>query len=163
MPALTPLPGEFPALNFLISDLCVYVSHSVVSNFLQPHGLQPRQSPLSMEFSRQKYWSGLPFPSPGNLSGPGIKPRCSALQADSLPSEQPGKKGSPHMFNMHLNFVTFYPGFFCVLYWCGFSSYLVSQMPEMEISLQVLLCIQWLSCVQLFATRWTVACQAPLQ
>ena len=44
-----------------------------------------------MEFSRQEYWSGLPFPSPGDLPDPGIKPRCSALQADSLPSEPPGK------------------------------------------------------------------------
>ena len=43
-----------------------------------------------MEFSRQDYWSGLPFPSPGDLSDPGIKPR-SVLQADSLPSEPPGK------------------------------------------------------------------------
>ena len=40
-----------------------------------------------MEFSRQEYWSGLPFPSPGDLPNPGIKPSSSALQADSLPSE----------------------------------------------------------------------------
>ena len=50
-----------------------------------------RQAPLSMEFSRQEYWSGLPFPSPGDLPDPGIKPGCPALQADSLPSEPPGK------------------------------------------------------------------------
>ena len=46
-----------------------------------------RQAPLSMGFSRQEYWSGLPFPSPGNLPDPGIKPRSPALQADSLPTE----------------------------------------------------------------------------
>ena len=40
-----------------------------------------------MEFSRQEYWSGLPFPSPGDLPDPGIKPRSPALQVDSLPSE----------------------------------------------------------------------------
>ena len=45
------------------------------------------QVPLSMEFSRQEYWSGLPFPSPGDLPNPGIKPRSSAFQADALPSE----------------------------------------------------------------------------
>ena len=45
------------------------------------------QPPLSMEFSRQEYWSGLPFPSPGGLPNPGIKPDLPALQADSLPSE----------------------------------------------------------------------------
>ena len=44
-----------------------------------------------MEFSRQEYWGGLPFPSPGELSDPGIKPRSPTLQADSLPSEPPGK------------------------------------------------------------------------
>ena len=42
-----------------------------------------------MEFSRQEYWSGLPFPSPGELPDPGIKPRSPALQADALPSELP--------------------------------------------------------------------------
>ena len=46
-----------------------------------------------MGFSRQEYWSGLPFPSPGDLPDPGIKPRSSALQADALPSEPPGKTG----------------------------------------------------------------------
>ena len=42
------------------------------------------QDPLSMEFSRQEYWSGLPFPSPGDLHNPGIEPGSPALQADSL-------------------------------------------------------------------------------
>ena len=43
------------------------------------------QAPLSMGFSRQEYWSGLPFPSPGDLPDPGIKPAFPALQVDSLP------------------------------------------------------------------------------
>ena len=43
-----------------------------------------------MEFSRQEYWSGLPFPSPGDLPNPGIEPRSPTLQADALPSEPPG-------------------------------------------------------------------------
>ena len=49
------------------------------------------QAPLSMEFSRHEYWSGLPFPSPGDLLISGIKPRSPALQADSFPSEPLGK------------------------------------------------------------------------
>ena len=49
------------------------------------------QASLSMEFSRQEYWSGLPFPSPGDLLDPGIEPGFPALQADSLPSEAQGK------------------------------------------------------------------------
>ena len=49
------------------------------------------QAPLSVEFSRQEYWSGLPFSSPGDLSNPGIEPGSPALQADALPSELLGK------------------------------------------------------------------------
>jgi len=44
-----------------------------------------------MGFSRQEYWSGLPFPSPGDLPDPGIEPRSPALLADALTSEPPGK------------------------------------------------------------------------
>ena len=48
------------------------------------------QAPPSMGFSRQECWTGLPFPSPGDLPGPGIKPGFPALQADALLSEPPG-------------------------------------------------------------------------
>ena len=49
------------------------------------------QAPLSMGFSRQEYWSGLPFPPPGDLPDPGIEPGSPALEADALTSEPPGK------------------------------------------------------------------------
>ena len=49
------------------------------------------QAPLSMGFSRQEYWNGLPFPSPEELSDPGIKPGSSSLQAGSLLSELQGR------------------------------------------------------------------------
>ena len=55
-----------------------------------------RQAPLSMGFSRQEYWSGLPFPSPGNLPNPGVEPGSPALQADALPSEPPGRNSESH-------------------------------------------------------------------
>ena len=45
----------------------------------------------SYDFSRHEYWSGLPFPSPGDLSDPGVEPRSPTLQADALTSEPPGK------------------------------------------------------------------------
>ena len=48
------------------------------------------QPPPSMEFSRQEYWSGLPFPSPGDLPDLGIEPGSPTLWADALPSEPPG-------------------------------------------------------------------------
>ena len=50
------------------------------------------QTPPSMGFSRQEYWSGLPFPPPGDLPNPGIEPRSLALQVDALLSDPPGKQ-----------------------------------------------------------------------
>ena len=52
---------------------------------------EARQAPLSVGFSRQEYWSGLPFPSPGDISLTGMGPRSPALQANSLPTELRGK------------------------------------------------------------------------
>ena len=57
------------------------------------------QAPLSMEFSRQEYWSGLPFLSAGDLPDPGIKPERPVLQADSLSSEPPEKPVHPLLSN----------------------------------------------------------------
>ena len=68
----------------------VSVSSSVVFDSATPWTVTC-QAPLSTAFSRQEYWSGLPFPSPGDLPDPGIEPGSVALQADSLPSEPPGK------------------------------------------------------------------------
>ena len=68
----------------------VCVSHSIMSNSATPWTVAC-QAPLSMKFSRQEYWSGLPFPSTGDLPDPGIKPGSPALQADALPSELLGK------------------------------------------------------------------------
>ena len=70
------------------------------------------QAPPSMGFSRQEYWSGLPFPSPGDLSDPGIKPRSPALQADALNSETPGKpkKGSNKEYFWFWQIITLAPG-----------------------------------------------------
>ena len=61
------------------------------------------QAPLSMEFSRQEYWSGLPFPSPGDLLDPGIEPGSPALQADALPSEPPGNP----VFLIYWSYISF--------------------------------------------------------
>ena len=55
------------------------------------------QAPPSMGFSRQEYWSGLPFPSPGDLPNPGIKPGSPAFQADAFTSEPPGKPSTHKM------------------------------------------------------------------
>ena len=66
------------------------VSHSLVPDSATPW-TAAHQVLLSRAFSRQGYWSGLLFPSPGDLPNPGIKPGSPALQADSLPTEPPGK------------------------------------------------------------------------
>ena len=58
------------------------VSRSVMSDSLQPQWTIAHQAPLSMDFSRQEYWSGLPFFSPRDLPDPGIEPRFPALQVD---------------------------------------------------------------------------------
>ena len=58
------------------------------------------QAPPSLGFSRQEYWSGLPFPSPGDLPNPGIEPGSPILQADSLPSEPPGKMLKKYLVNI---------------------------------------------------------------
>ena len=108
------------------------------------------QAPLSMEFSRQEYWSGQPSPSPGDLPNPGIEPGSPALQADPLRSEPPGKPQLVHNipllpFLMSLGSVFFIPGidiyvFFFSLLWleiyflllalgliCSSSSYFLRQ------------------------------------
>ena len=74
---------------YMYRYVCVCVSHSVVSNSVTPWTVA-HQASLSKRFSRQEYWSGLPFPSPGDLPDPGIEPTFPALQVNSLLSE-------PHM------------------------------------------------------------------
>ena len=71
--------------------LYTLLSHfSRVQLFVTPW-MVAHQAPLLMGFSRQEYWSGLPFPTPGDLPNPVIKPGSPALHADSLPSEPLGK------------------------------------------------------------------------
>ena len=65
-------------------------SCSVVSDSLPTPWTVAHQAPLSMGFLRQEYWSGLPFPSSGDLPNPGIEPISPALQADSLPLSHHG-------------------------------------------------------------------------
>ena len=91
------------------------------------------QAPLSTGFSRQEYWRGLPFPSPGDLPNPGIEPGSPALQADSLPTEL---QGGPifHESQIHKLPCTLHSVCMCVY---------------------VFVCM--LSCVWLFATPWTLA------
>ena len=96
------LPTKVRTVKAMVSPVVVYrcerwtrkkaeksesESCSIVSDSLQPHGLYiAHQAPLSMRFSRQG-WSGLPFPSPGDLPNPGIESGSPALQADSLLTE----------------------------------------------------------------------------
>ena len=77
----------YPAVSVGESESC-----SVVSNSVRPHGLQACQVSLSVEFSRQEYWSGWPFPSPEDLPNPGIEPRSTTLQVDSLLSSYQGSQ-----------------------------------------------------------------------
>ena len=81
--------------NWLMFSQRSVLSLSCVRLFAAPWTVA-YQAPPSMEFSRQEYWSGLPFPSPGDLPNRGIEPGSPCLQADTLPSEPPGKPGAMH-------------------------------------------------------------------
>ena len=83
---------EASSLNLLLT---LSVSHSVMSDSVTPWTLAS-QAPLSVGFSRQEYWSGLPFLSPGDLPDPGIEIESLALQADPLPSEPLAKPNQQH-------------------------------------------------------------------
>ena len=82
--------GNWRKVSFGYLNACESVSHSVVFHSLEPHRLLASQDSLSLEFSRQEYRNGKPFPSPGDPPDPGIQPGTPALQADSLLSEPPG-------------------------------------------------------------------------
>ena len=103
-PQSFPASGTFPMSQLFVSgdqntgtsastwkqcEVCVLVTQSYLT-LCDPTDCRPTGSSV-MEFSRQEYWSSLPFSSPGDLPDPRIKPRSPALQADSLPSEPPGK------------------------------------------------------------------------
>ena len=85
---------------------------SVMSNSLRPRGLQPSRLCCPWEFSRQECWSGLPCPPPGDLCNPGIEPRSPTLQADSSPSEPPGKpiRCNELILGGHMNVCSWSPG-----------------------------------------------------
>ena len=89
-----------------------------------------------MEFSRPEYWSGQPFPSPGDLPNPGTKPRSPALQADSLPAETAGKPNSIMMCFSCLGMV-------------------------LSLNLHIFVVVLSLSRVRIFVTPWTAAHPAP--
>ena len=86
---------ELPPLHRDINCCCCRCfSHSASSDSLRPLWTIAHQAPLSMGFSRQEYWSGLPFPSPGDLPNPGTEPTSPAWQVDSLPLSQQGSPES---------------------------------------------------------------------
>ena len=72
---------------------CVLLVAQSCLTFVTPRTVA-RQAPLSVGFSRQEYWSGLPFPSPGDLPDPGIEPMCLALASRFFTAELPGKHSS---------------------------------------------------------------------
>ena len=129
------------------------------------------QVPLSMEFSRQESWSGLPFPSPGDLSDPGIEPMSPALAGGLFTTEPPGRP-SPHYSWWHESEVPLNPetkgslpetiDFRHRKYYRMYYRQRDRQImiDDRQIDRQVV--VELVNCVQLFGTQWTVACQAPL-
>ena len=85
---------------FLASLLCCYLVTTSFCLFCNLWTVA-HQTSLSIGLPRQEYWSGLPFPYPGNLPNPGIKPTCLALQADSLPLSYLGSPTSEFFWASH--------------------------------------------------------------
>ena len=79
--SLSDVPGTMLSESERVAQSCLTLWHPMDCS----RGTD--QVPLSMEFSRQEYWDGLPFPSPGDLPNPEIEPQSPALQGDSVPSE----------------------------------------------------------------------------
>ena len=102
------------------------------------------QAPLSIGFSRQEYGSGLPFPSPGDLPNPGIEPASSALAGRFFTTEPPGKSLSGLLQQPHTGVSI---SNFCPIQFFG------------QLNLHV--CAQSFSHVQLFVTPWTLSRQVP--
>ena len=91
---------EWPVLTFSIWHCGPQQLYSLPSSFLsQPSRLILSPCLTSMGFTRQEYWSRLPFPSPGDLPNPGIEPRSPTLQSDALTSEPPGKPDFPEAYS----------------------------------------------------------------
>ena len=147
-----PQPYLFNLRKMLVAQLCMTLR--------DPHGPYiARQAPLSLGFSRQEYWSGLPCPSPGHLPNPGFEPKSSALGADSLLPEPPGK--------------TFLSYGIVVRTWenrCTLSAR-VSVYHTVLWALATILhsrsgtsspCFESKSPNQLFATSWSIVCRALL-
>ena len=118
-----PCKANTPLLPYFVLGLEIVTINETESisrvRFFASHGLCC-EGGLPMKFSRQEYCSGLPCPSPGDLPDPEIKPRPPALQADSLPTEPPGKAlynwwetlyfhfhYSPFLAPKHINLCTF--------------------------------------------------------
>ena len=90
------------------------------------------QAPPSMGFSRQEYWSGVPFPSPEDLSKPGIEPKSPTLQADSLPSEPPGKpQPGADLIQTVTCIICYHYYAFIPVFWASLVAWLVKNLPAM--------------------------------
>ena len=83
-------PKQMSYSQIQVNGNCCCFPLSCILLFVTPCTLA-HQAPLSMDFPRQEYWSGLPFPSPGDLPNPEIEPGSPTLQPNSLPSEPSGK------------------------------------------------------------------------
>ena len=139
----------------LLWDSCVllwrpmkkWVLVSLVWLFVTPRTVA-HQVPLPMEFSRQEYWSGLPFPSLGDLPDPGIEPRSPALQEDPLQTEPPGKPYASLKTNISLIFIYAWSSVWysivhlCTSCWWKFQLY---QFPTFAAT-NMLLYVSWYTC-----------------
>ena len=108
---------------------CACPVASVMFDSLRPFRLQPTRFLCPWAFSRQEYWSGFPCPPSGDPPNPGIEPRSLTLQADTLPSEPPGKSKSTVKYYSAIKKNEILP---LVTTWMNFKGIMLSEINQME-------------------------------
>ena len=125
------------------------------------------QAPLSMGFSRQEYWSGLPFASPGDIPNPGIEPRSPALQADALSSEPPGKPCRQYCLQIE-KAREFQKNIFCFTDYakafdCVYHNKLWKILRKMVKSLEIKWGVHWMKGNRQWWQSWPSSFKSPLE
>ena len=125
------LPNLFSKWQWIVIHifyaLLLLFSHSVVSDSFVTPWTVALQAPLSMGFSRQEYWSGLPCPPPGDLSNPRVKPRSPALIGGFFTNEPTGKL---HFLQLYLQFLRSINLSLNCMYIYNFDTYDLQRFPK---------------------------------
>ena len=107
--SVSPGDADTEVQGLHLGYCCCYLITAVVFDSLGAPWTVARQTPLSMEFSRQEYWGGLPFPSPEDCPNPGIEPTTAASKVDSLSLSHQGNPFTLHRKGINLPLLGTFP------------------------------------------------------